>query len=237
MKSFFLFSLILFSTLNTSGKGHPGGGAYLDPQIFPAVVKIALSQGYCSATIIGPKTLLTAAHCFRNSTKDGSFVIQKKTYTFQAITFESIFGEFVDQAILYTKEPILNVLPMTLNLTTQPAQRYTVLGWGCSSTDLNMYLLKPSGQNENLYFRELISATRNIQAACGGDSGGPVLIPSFENQKPQYTIVGILCRSNSMDKSDMLKLNHPKNQDFLNFVIKKYQLEICGINKACDFSS
>ena len=171
----------------------------------------------CSASLIEPQLILTAAHCFQGIS--GTFFVEYGAKKLGQGTLVPIDAYWVsprynrlsivnDVAIAHTLVPIpSSTFPRldTSNLSGRSGSRATVYGWGADQNgettgDLRKsnLLFSPSsasrffGKNfnsrTNLAAGRYISSERIYTAACNGDSGGPLVIGS--NSRP--VIVGVV---------------------------------------------
>jgi len=155
---------------------YPGriiNGQPADATKFPDIVKIRTSGAGCTATLVGPKVILTAAHCGRNGqvsvfTMDGQ---QRKA----TITRSGIYpGKDHDIALGLMDKAVRNVKPRTIGkVSPQNGDTLTHYGYGCT---------KPGGGGGNdgvLRFGDArVTGTSGYDiiskgaGLCYGDSGG-----------------------------------------------------------------
>lgn len=253
MKYIFLFLIGAFSyqgfAQESSVTRNWGGGVIISQDKYPAVIQIEMNKqgstgtGFCTATVVGPNTILTASHCaFEKNengeyivpeNKTGSFTIANKKYNFKFIanvkSAKEIGADKIDVALGITDQVIDNVNPMTINMKENTSKKMIAVGYGCAGYLPSETYLKI--RNESVTDRFLISNDDSMDVfACGGDSGGP----TFAYDKDlKLQLVGVHIRS------DLKKLHWDLKSNsflFIQFIMEKAtanDLQICGFNLDC----
>jgi hypothetical protein len=173
-----------------------------DPAVIALVATSDLDQVGCTASVIGPHTAITAAHCvagrdprtlqvfFGSSIADGGVYI--------AVSDAGMHPGFDpggrDVALITLREPA-PVMPLVLEPMTLDASlvdtSFRVVGFGITGLGLGDAGLKREGTARIAAVRpEELVAVPDPSLSCLGDSGGPAILPAG-------TIAGVVSRGDA----------------------------------------
>lgn len=150
-------------------------------------------QFQCTSTLIGPQTLLTAAHCVGNG-QDANLVVAGTTYSGRCTHHPDYAADpSADYALCLMSQPVPGVPYETINIDPEALKvglQVRLTGYGCTNTS-------GIGPTDGIYRiglapitalpgqlpgepNSIITVTSVVEDAilCRGDSGGPAFIES-----------------------------------------------------------
>jgi hypothetical protein len=207
-------------------------GQPADTSAWPDVVNIEIAlpnqrTALCSATVVGKKVLLTAAHC-GPSGASVKFKYNNANYT-GTFTRSSLYpARDHDLAAVVVSSNIVGVSPRTVGGAAVRGTSVDILGYGCTVAGSNSDGILTIGQMVISGFAGFYMVTTSPDgvATCRGDSGGPAVLTEGGKKR----LLGINALSNGEDLTYHTRLDVPESQDFLKDVARTQGVEICGIN-------
>ena len=214
------------------------GGSPAGPTEFPAVLYTNQSGSRCTSTMVGPRALLTAAHCVDDG-GTASFRMGGVSY-FATCTHHPDYenNATADWAICHVNKTVANLQYESLIMIPgiPDVGDYLLLtGYGCTNSE-------GSGGNDGVLrkgYAEVIRTprsgdwdiiTRGSVALCFGDSGGP----AFYEENGKRWLVSVNSRGNIRDTSYLSKtLSNPVFKDWITSWSNSKNAKICGLNQQC----
>jgi hypothetical protein len=178
----------------------------------------------CTATIVGPRTAITVAHCFHPSKAVNgvrNLQVKGKSIRTQFYAHPGFNGYDFDVAIGFAEEDF-EVTPRPLG-----KQIYwggaTITGFGCAAASGAGYGTQRTGWIKLYdYYRNRYMLKGWGSVACPGDSGGPV----FQGG----AIVGVMSRSDMRRTTLLTRLDVPGNRNWLVGKAVSLKKTICGVH-------
>ncbi len=211
------------------------GGVPVDPNdpFVDAILKIRTDQSGCTASLIGPRVMITAAHCGKSDTSS-VFEVQGKSYStinersplYPAKDHDMMLG-LVDKPVEGIRYHSVATIPAKVG------DGLFLYGYGCINPGGgggNDGILR-TGKSEISSFSnwDFIAKKPGGAALCFGDSGGPGFL-EVDGKKWQ---IGVNSKGNISDTSYLTDLSKHDSLTFLKDFATKHSVEICGINKDC----
>lgn len=206
-------------------------GTPVDKSKYPAVIRILSDSGAgCTASLIGPQAILTAAHCAERDESVKFQTTSGASYTATCTPFEEWPSKDLDLNICKVSTIVQGITPLTVRTDKFETMGMLVdmIGYGCIQPGggggndgvLRMGSGKVSGSQA---FDLVLDASPS--ALCYGDSGGPVL---FQGKQ-----IGVNSKGNIQDKSYTTRTTLPDSKAWLESTAKSLGLLICGVNTDC----
>lgn len=220
-------------------------GMVVDQANFPSVVRM-VSGGTCTASVIGPSTVLLAAHCIRD--RQSIVFVDGERKFLEGICLRapgySPEDHRLDWAVCLL-DGAVSVLPyetVDLNALPEPGDTVWLSGYGCTRRGgrldgaLRLGFAKlvdrPAGMRNEpaaLYTHADIAAGEAV--LCPGDSGGPLFKMSGDDLSGPRSIVGINSRTTfEYGISIFAATGSPEAKQFITWFATEYQQKVCGLN-------
>jgi hypothetical protein len=211
------------------------GGRPANPAEWPATLRLRAAGVLCTSTVVGPRTILTSAHCVNNGGR-GSIENGKISTTVTCYHHPQYDPRThsADIALCLSDDTIqlLGANPAYETVSSifgQPVvgRALTLQGFGCTGLHgpvSNILLLGPATVSENSD-RSPFFVTSGAAAICSGDSGSP----SFAQRDPQRRIMGVASLGNFPPKSFFVSTSRTKSF-FVDWETRR-GTNICGFSQ------
>jgi hypothetical protein len=261
MKALFLLLFCVYSfQLQSSASNLPElllGGHVVDPTRFPEIVYIQVPQGKCTATIVGPRVVITAAHCVGHLTHttissdvlNGHLgAVSEFTYPTEVAGFKAVcyahpyYPKRLDYDIaVCVSDYKFSRFASVATEQVRKGEAITLAGYGCThsnGTGGNDGTLRlgqatitdvPNSFNKKVWFYAM-----GESALCYGDSGGPAIKTLLsDNQDMHHIVYGVNSRGDLRTVSLLTAVYVPQIKSWLkNFEVQQ-DVGICGYSLDC----
>jgi hypothetical protein len=221
-------------------------GTPVNPALFPGVVRMT-TGGTCTAAVVGPATILLAAHCMpdraRINFKLGAASVQGICLHSPGYSVGIAFSN--DLALCLLSNRITGMVYESVDIArpTASGEIVALTGYGCTFEDgpldgrlrigVSKIVAKPSANWPNdpstIYSRSDVEAGGAV--VCPGDSGGP-LFRTGEDLAGPRKIVGVNSRTTySAGVSLFAAVASAAGAAFLKDWTTANGTEICGVNR------
>ena len=249
MRLFFLLFVLFFvdpEVILSANKETLIGGKPVKKGDYPEVVRIKSCRekgmcASCTATVIGPRALLTAGHCLYSKEKKISFQFEQNIYNAQCENHPLYpHTEDMDMALCKIDKKVEVKYAHIDKKPVVVGEKVVLIGYGCLRDET------PRGGNDGILrvgeskVIQLPQAdpvnnwyyTRSNTALCFGDSGGPSFKRIKKPKSEVHMVAGINSRGNIKDLSLLTAIYLDKGIKFLEDYSEQNKLVICGITNS-----
>lgn len=212
-------------------------GTPVTPGTYQYVVQVTANGATCSGSVVGPRVIITAAHCVPNGST-ASFKVGAKTYSAK-MTRSPIYNfPKVDHdiALGITTEDITGIDPVTVGGKASTGLGIQLLGYGCTKkpapgeTPVSDGILRIGATVVTGFSNfDMVSKLASGGALCFGDQGGP----SLTKVDGKDVLLGLSTKGNLQDMTWSVRLDMPESDKFLKDFASQNGVKICGVNGEC----
>jgi hypothetical protein len=229
-----------------------GGVVVMDTSQFPGVVVIKSGASRCTASVVGPRAVLTAAHCLDG--RDISFSVAGQDARSMRCHFHAAYDaktHLNDYAMCQLSEALTGTLYETVNVNSTPTEGNLLLtGYGCTNwgADSDGKLRAGTAAISEMTYPDLpgVLVAKAILGGefkngkltatlCSGDSGGPVYTTGPLSVADNRQIVGINSLSDfSYGISVFAPTGSGEGKRFIEAWVSFTGESVCGVNTVLD---
>jgi hypothetical protein len=252
MKKLFLLLMIFLSEFALANVPTLIGGKVARQGEFPEVIYISSGRSRCSATVVGPKVILTAAHCLEDGkdiTPVAEFVVLNQVFKAKCTHHPEYASKYSHDFALCKTNQEIDVKWATISKEpVELAEQVTLMGFGATiprnpdgsgggggndgklrwglAPVVQLPENSPAGGYQYFY-------TEGSSALNFGDSGGPVMKKIDDPKTDKHMVIGTNSRGNIRSLSLLSSTFLPNFQNWAMAYTMQHNVEICGINKEC----
>ena len=213
------------------------GGDLVPSGQYENVVKISVGNSSCSATVVGPRALLTAGHCADHG-DTGRFALRGKTYSVK-FTQSPLYRQGKDHDL---NMGLINQQVGGITFATvgdiglvDRGSILRIMGYGCTQPGGSGHDGKlRTGLTQIIGFNgyDAVCKMSNGAANCFGDSGGPNFDEKNKAKDP-FIVVGVNSKGNIKDTSYQTLVTTATSRNFMAQWAKDIGTGVCGVTMSC----
>ncbi len=216
-------------TLEGTVEKHAPLGDVVSAGELDEVVKVNINGKGCAASIVGPRVLLTAAHC-ATPNETGEFVFGNVTYRFKFTPHPSFARGSLDMALGLISQDVVSAKPLSIEGDVRVGMQ--VNGLSLMADRQNKRRARAEVK-QVVHYRFTAEHATKGQIIYPGDSGAPALVNEDNRITGIAYAVGISPRGEPDGLTHYIRLQTAESQDFLKTFAKSNNVDICGVTKTC----
>jgi secreted trypsin-like serine protease len=221
-------------------------GSEQDSLLSPQILRLDIvfndsTTGFCTGTVIGTNSILTAGHCFAGGVKsataskpDGTLLPITQAFVHPAYSVnDQVNAIFNDVAIVKTNTPLnLPVLGLLVSSQLSAGAIVSIYGFGVDENGNSGVLRAGTMELNTVTANHLISVFDGLSNTCNGDSGGPA---TYTQQDGNGAVVSVsiagITSSGSLENCDQgdvslfTNLNNPSIISFISGLVPEVTLQ------------
>lgn len=201
----------------------------------PDIIRITTGSAGCTASVVGPKVVLTASHCGTTGAIS-TFKVNNVSYS----------GTFKRSSLYPAQDHDVAVIIVDKDVDLGAQKNYSTIGGKAEKgKDIQIFgygCINPGGGGGNdgilrtglatitdFSNFDIVSQKPGGAALCFGDSGGPAYIKDGTEWKQ----ISVNSKGNIKDTNYTTRTDLQESTKFLEDVVAQYKVDICGVNKVC----
>ena len=237
LRTTLLFFVLICSVVSNANESTLIGGDKVGRDEFKEVVWIRSGGSMCTASLVGPRVVLTAAHCVSRGSIE--VVVDRGRVPAKCQIPDGYTRSVGDQDMALCKldRDLPGPYASIADVGPKVGDEVTLIGYGCvqrggggGNDGTLRYGHAPVTRESDHGYHSF--HTVGDSALCFGDSGGPAF-ERARSLKGHHVILGVNSRGNIQDTSLLTDLSHPDTKAFILAFEVSQDVSICGYKLDC----
>jgi secreted trypsin-like serine protease len=204
---------------------------------FPEVVWLQIGNSRCTGTLVGPRVLVTAAHCASNG-QTIRFQVGQTQYTAKATRSSLYPAQDHDIALGLINGSVEGVPFASVGGQAEVGTAITLAGYGCvrpgggGGNDGKLRVGESTVVNFSGF--DMVSKLENGAALCFGDSGGPAFMRLEDAHNEHHVLIGVNSKGDIRTTNYNTRTDINESQNFFRGFATRHNVSICGVTEDCE---
>lgn len=215
--------------LNGTVGTQPPLGDVVPPDALEQIVKLRVGVAGCVGTLIGPRVIVTAAHC-ASTGSIGEFTFEGMKYRATFTQIPMYVTQDHDVALGLINQEVQSLPPLSIEGSARVGMQLHVASVRADPANKRLSEVDVSGLGKH---RIAVVHKSGGQIIYPGDSGAAGMIYKNDGVIGVVSAMGVDSSGKFTGPTHLARLDSVEARDFLKHFATKNNVDICGVNRIC----